>query len=64
MIISLTLLFASGLQAISFWAFAQDFSLKLWLPNLFLKIFPLVFLPWLVGLDEAPLNMKNVRRDL
>lgn len=47
-IISLTLTSVSGLQAISFWSFAGDFSLAWWLPNLFLLLYPLVFLPGLV----------------
>ena len=47
-IISLTLTSVSGLQAIAFWLFAQDFSWSWWLPNLFLLIYPLVFLPRLI----------------
>ena len=47
-IISLTLTSVSGLQAIAFWLFAQDFSLSWWLPNLFLLIYPLFFLPRLI----------------
>lgn len=47
-IISLTLTSVSGLQAIAFWVFAQDFSWSWWVPNLFLFIYPLVFLNYLV----------------
>lgn len=47
-IISLTLTSVSGLQATAFWLFAGDFNLTWWLPNLFLLLYPLVFLPWLV----------------
>lgn len=47
-IISLTLTSVSGLQAIAFWLFAQDFDLGWWLPNLFLLVYPLFFLPKLV----------------
>lgn len=43
-IISLTLTSVSGLQAIAFWAFAQDFNWSWWVPNLFLLIYPLYFL--------------------
>lgn len=53
MIVSLTLTFVSGLQAISFWVLAQDFSLMWWLPNLFLLLYPLFFLPKLIGLDDT-----------
>lgn len=52
MIVSLTLTFVSGLQAISFWVLAQDFSLMWWLPNLFLLVYPLFFLPRLIGLGD------------
>jgi hypothetical protein len=48
-IISLTLTSVSGLQAIAFWLFAQDFNMTWWLPNLFLLIYPLFFLPGLVS---------------
>lgn len=47
-LISLTLTSVSGLQAIAFWLFAQDFSVSWWLPNLFLLIYPLFFIPRLV----------------
>jgi hypothetical protein len=47
-IISLTLTSVSGLQAIAFWLFAQDFNLTWWLPNLFLLLYPLLFLPRLI----------------
>lgn len=53
MIVSLTLTFVSGLQAISFWVLAQDFSLMWWLPNLFLLLYPLFFLPRLIGLGDT-----------
>jgi hypothetical protein len=48
-IISLTLTSVSGLQAIAFWLFTQDFNVTWWLPNLFLLLYPLVFLPRLVA---------------
>jgi hypothetical protein len=47
-IISLTLTSVSGLQAIAFWLFAGDFNMTWWVPNLFLLLYPLVFLPKLV----------------
>lgn len=43
-IISLTLTSVSGLQAIAFWLYAGDFNVTWWLPNLFLLLYPLVFL--------------------
>ncbi|MDP4092666.1 MAG: DUF5360 family protein [Bacillota bacterium] len=43
-VISLTLTFCSGLQAISFWAIQQDFDLVWWIPNLFLLVYPIVFM--------------------
>ncbi|MNG14438.1 hypothetical protein D3C84_981890 [compost metagenome] len=47
-IISLTLTSCSGLQAIVFWAFRGDFDITWWIPNVFLLIYPLFFLPQLV----------------
>jgi hypothetical protein len=51
-IISLTLTFVSGLQAIAFWAIAGDFDPWWWGPNLFLMIYPLFFLPKLINSGE------------
>lgn len=47
-IVSLTLTFVSGLQAIAFWAIAGDFDIWWWVPNLFLMIYPTFFLPALI----------------
>ena len=46
-IVSLTLTFASGLNALAFWVIRRDFNLGWWLPNLFLIISPAV-LWWLL----------------
>jgi hypothetical protein len=43
-LISLTLTFCSGLQAVSFWFLRNDFDLIWWLSNLFLVIYPLFFI--------------------
>jgi hypothetical protein len=43
--LSLALTSCSGLMAISFWAIRGDFDLSWWLPNLFLLVYPLFFLP-------------------
>ena len=47
-IISLTLTAVSGLQAIAFWAISGDFAIGWWVPNLFLLLYPLFFLPKLL----------------
>jgi len=47
-LISLVLTFCSGLQAIAFWAIRSDFDVVWWLPNLFLLIYPLFFVPKLI----------------
>lgn len=52
-VISLTLTSVSGLQAVAFWLFAGDFNLTWWLPNLFLLIYPLVFLPRLITAKQS-----------
>jgi len=48
LIIALVLTCCAGLQAISFWATRGDFELGWWLPNLFLMLYPLWFLPALL----------------
>lgn len=52
-IISLTLTFVSGLQAIAFWTIAGDFDPSWWLPNLFLLLYPLIFLPKLITKPQS-----------
>ncbi len=47
-LISLVLTFCSGLQAIAFWTLRLDFDLNWWLPNLYLLIYPLFFIPSLL----------------
>lgn len=48
-LISLVLTSTSGLQAIAFWTLRSDFELSWWLPNLFLLIYPLFFIPRLIA---------------
>jgi hypothetical protein len=48
-LISLVLTFCSGLQAIAFWTLRLDFDLNWWLPNLFLLIYPMFFIPGLIS---------------
>lgn len=47
-IISLVLTSCSGLQALSFWVLRNDFDISWWLPNLYLLIYPLFYLPGLL----------------
>jgi Family of unknown function (DUF5360) len=47
-LISLILTSVSGLQAISYWALAREFDMTWWIPNLFLLLYPLFFLPKLM----------------
>jgi Family of unknown function (DUF5360) len=44
-LVSLVLTFCSGLQAIVFWIIRLDFDLTWWLPNLFLLVYPIFFIP-------------------
>ncbi len=44
-LISLVLVFCSGLQAISFWTIKLDFDITWWTANLYLMIYPLYFIP-------------------
>jgi hypothetical protein len=48
-LLSLSLTLCSGLQAIAFWALRGDFDLAWWLPNLYLLLYPLAFIPALIG---------------
>jgi Family of unknown function (DUF5360) len=50
-LISLSLTFVSGLNAISFWLIRGDFDPTWWIPNLYLLIYPLFFLPKLLKLE-------------
>lgn len=47
-LVSLVLTSCSGLMAVSFWALRADFDPSWWLPNLFLLLYPLWFLPALL----------------
>jgi len=40
LLITLTLTFATGLMAISYWAIAKDFEWLWWLPNMGLMLIP------------------------
>ena len=48
-LISLVFTFCSGLQAISFWIIRWDFDLIWWVPNLFLLVYPVFFIPQLIS---------------
>lgn len=47
-LLSLALTSCSGLQAIAFWALRGDYDLAWWAPNLFLLLYPALFLPRLL----------------
>ncbi|MBW1760639.1 MAG: DUF5360 family protein [Deltaproteobacteria bacterium] len=47
-LVSLVLTSCSGLMAVSFWTLRSEFDPAWWLPNLFLLLYPLWFLPRLV----------------
>ena len=55
-LISLTLTSCSGLMAVAFWALRRDFDPAWWAPNLFLLLYPLAFLPGLVGRHPSSLT--------
>lgn len=61
-LISLILTFCSGLQAIAFWVFRDDFDWMWWLPNLYLLLYPLFFIrPFLLQSlhRQAPIPNQN-----
>lgn len=47
-VLSLAFTFASGLQAITFWVIRADYNIIWWIPNLYLMIYPLYFVPKLI----------------
>jgi hypothetical protein len=47
-VMSLVATSCSGLQAISFWVLRADYDLAWWAPNLFLLLYPWLFLPRLL----------------
>ncbi|MGP7817646.1 DUF5360 family protein [Niallia sp. 01092] len=51
-LISLILTSCSGLQALSFWVLRSDFDISWWLPNLYLLLYPLFFLPRFIKADQ------------
>jgi hypothetical protein len=52
-LVSLALTLCSGLQAVAFWVLRLDFDPIWWLPNLYLLIYPLFFLPRMLGAEIA-----------
>jgi hypothetical protein len=57
-LVSLILTCISGLQAISYWILAKDYDLTWWIPNLFLLIYPLFFMPKIIGVLTDNLEKK------
>ena len=53
-LISLVLTVCSGLQALTFWSIRMDLDLAWWLPNVYLLVYPLFFLPHLLMLKISP----------
>lgn len=51
-LISLVLTFCSGLQAIVFWIIKLDFDPVWWIPNLYLLLYPLFFIPDLMRREK------------
>ncbi len=48
-LMSLIMTFCSGLQAIVFWIIRLDFDLTWWIPNLFLLVYPMFFIPLIIS---------------
>lgn len=59
-LISLVLTFCSGLQAIAFWSFRGEFNWGWWVPNLYLMIYPLFYIPRLLRKEQPrSIMLKN-----
>ena len=52
-LVSLILTFYSGLMALVFWVIRADFDLTWWLPNAYLLVYPLFFVPRLVEVNNV-----------
>jgi len=50
-LVSLTLTFCSGLQAIGYWLIGLEFDLEWWIPNLYLLIYPIPFIVYFIKRD-------------
>lgn len=50
---SLALTFTSGLQAIAFWGIRSDFDVLWWAANGYLLMYPLLFIPRLIGASNT-----------
>jgi len=59
-LVSLVLTFCSGLQAIAFWSIRLDIDPFWWVPNLFLMLYPLFFLPRLIGSGHSVNEKETV----
>jgi len=57
-LLSLALTFCSGLQAIAFWIIKLDFDLMWWIPNLFLLLYPLYFIPKLITFKYKDVTLQ------
>lgn len=60
-LISLVLTFCSGLQAIAFWSIRGDFDLLWWIPNLFLLLYPLFFIPRFIHSERGATLPRGIR---
>jgi hypothetical protein len=58
-LISLVLTSCSGLQAVAFWVLRADFDPTWWVPNLYLLIYPLAFIPrFLLPANERQKSLR------
>jgi hypothetical protein len=60
-VVSLTLTFCSGLQAVAFWAMRADYDPIWWGANLFLMAYPAGFLPGMLCLRPEQANKERIR---
>ena len=55
LLISMSLTFCAGLMAISFWAIRLEFDVSWWAANLFLMIWPVIYLPQIIRIQHEAL---------
>jgi putative acetyltransferase len=60
-LLSLALTFCAGLLALSFWTLRGDFDVAWWLPNIYLVLWPLFFLPGLILPGNTAVPQLRIR---
>ncbi|MFB9994804.1 DUF5360 family protein [Deinococcus oregonensis] len=61
LLLTLTLTHVAGLNAIAFWVITRDFSWQWWVPNVYLMLFPLLFIVPILKSSVQPVSRPRDR---